>query len=124
MDIQDRIRNVRESLGLSQAEFGRRLTLERSTISLMERKQRNVTERTVKDICREFNVSYLWLTEGVGDMFLSDEVNTTAMFDRIMSGSNETAKALFKSLAKLSDAEWEVINKVICDVAQALEQKK
>lgn len=124
MDIQDRIKNIRERLGLSQAEFGEKLTLERSTISLMERKQRNVTDRTIKDICREFNVSYLWLTEGVGDMFLSDEADTTAMFDRIMAGSNETAKALFKSLAKLNDSEWEVIYKIINDVSKTLEQKK
>lgn len=124
MDIQDRIKNIRERLGLSQAEFGEKLTLERSTISLMERKQRNVTDRTIKDICREFNVSYLWLTEGVGDIFLPDEADTTAMFDRIMAGSNETAKALFKSLAKLNDSEWEVIYKIINDVSKTLEQKK
>ena len=46
------------------------------------------------------------------------------MFDRIMAGSNETAKALFKSLAKLNDSEWEVIYKIISDVSKALEQKK
>lgn len=124
MDIQDRIKCIREKLGLSQSEFGDKLTLERSTISLMERKQRNVTDRTIKDICREFNVSYLWLTEGVGEMFFSDDMDTTALLDRVMAGTNETAKALFRSLAKLSDSEWEIIYKVICDVAKALEQKK
>lgn len=124
MDIQERIKYIRERLGLSQSEFGEKLTLERSTISLIERKHRNVTDRTIKDICREFNVSYLWLTEGEGDPFLSDESDTTAMFDRIMAGSNETAKALFKSLAKLNDSEWEVIYKIISDVSKALEQKK
>lgn len=122
--MEERLKELRKTLDISQEAFGDKIGVTRSAVCNYENGTRSITTRVIKDICREFNVSYLWLTEGVGDMFLSDEVNTTAMFDRIMSGSNETAKALFKSLAKLSDAEWEVINKVICDVAQALEQKK
>ena len=68
MDIGDRIKVVRDKFELSQAEFGEKLSLERSAVSLMERGLRNVTERTIKDICREFNISLIWLKEGIGDM--------------------------------------------------------
>lgn len=122
--MEERLKELRKTLDISQEAFGDKIGVTRSAVCNYENGTRSITTRVIKDICREFNVSYLWLTEGVGDMFLSDEVNTTAMFDRIMSGSNETAKALFKSLAKLGDAEWEVINKIISDVAQTLEQKK
>lgn len=64
----DRIKELREYLGLSQAIFGERILLERSTISLIERQQRKITDRIMKDICREFNVNEEWLRTGEGEM--------------------------------------------------------
>lgn len=68
-DIRDRVKTLRKYLNLSQTEFASKLSLERSAISLIERKQRNVTERSIRDICREFNVSEQWLRTGKGNMF-------------------------------------------------------
>lgn len=68
-DIRDRVKTLRKYLNLSQTEFASKLSLERSAISLIERKQRNVTERSIRDICREFNVSEQWLCTGKGNMF-------------------------------------------------------
>ena len=69
MEISDRVKQLRESLGLSQSDFASKIYLERSTVSLIERNQRNVTDRTIKDICREFNVNEKWLRTGKGTMF-------------------------------------------------------
>ena len=69
MEIHDRVKILRENLNLTQAEFSEKISLERSTVSLIERHQRNVTERTIKDICREFNVNEHWLRTGIGTMF-------------------------------------------------------
>lgn len=121
-DTRDRVKLVREELGLSQSDFGAKLCLERSAISLIERKQRNITERTTKDICREFNVSYIWLTEGIGDMFENSDQEVTAMFDRIMAGENETAKAVFKAFAKLGDPEWLMLKNLIEEIADNLKK--
>lgn len=122
--IKNRVIEVRQRLNLSQEEFGERIGVTRSSVCAWENGRRNFSEQSLKSISREFNVSFLWLTKGVGDIFLSNEADTTAMFDRIMAGSNETAKALFKALSKLGDDEWQVIYKVICDVAESLRQKK
>jgi len=73
MDIGDRVRELREFLGLSQTVFGNRLSLERSAISLIERKQRNITERTIKDICREFSANEEWLRNGAGPMIVEND---------------------------------------------------
>lgn len=116
MDINDRVKALRCELNLSQSEFGKKLGLERSSLSLIERKQRNVTDRVVRDICREYNVAYGWLKDGEGDMFLPDEMDTTAMFDRIMAGENEIAKAIFRAFAKLEDEDWLVIKKLIDEI--------
>ena len=101
MEIRDRFKLVRTALGLSQAEMGEKLSLERSAVSLIERKQRNLTERSIRDLCRELNVDYLWLTEGSGEMFANGEIDYTSKIDQIMAGENEFAKATFNLRMKI-----------------------
>ena len=55
---------IREQLELSQEEFGERIGVTKSTISLLERKLRNPSERVIRDICREFNINEEWLRNG------------------------------------------------------------
>lgn len=52
-----RIKQIRESKGLSQAEFAEMLNLKRNSISLIEVGKRNPSDRTILDICNTFNVS-------------------------------------------------------------------
>ncbi len=113
IEIRDRIKIVREKLGLSQAEFGEKLSLERSAISLIERKQRNATDRCIKDICREFNVDYMWLTTGDGEMFVDSDDDALEIIDRIMVGENEFHKNLFKTFARLSEDELLALESII-----------
>lgn len=56
-------------LELTQEEFAIPLNLERNTISLIENHKRNPSMRTIKDICREFNVNEKWIIAGTGEMF-------------------------------------------------------
>lgn len=111
--MNERIKVLRKKLNLSQESFGERLGITGGGISKLESGQRNITEQMIKSICREFNVSYLWLKTGEGEMFESVDINTTALFDRIMAGENETAKAVFRAFAELDDDEWKVIEKII-----------
>lgn len=68
-DIRDRITLVRNNVGKSQEEFGSILGVTKSTISLLETKKREPSERIIRDICREFNVNETWLRTGEGEMF-------------------------------------------------------
>lgn len=113
-DIRDRIKKLREELGLSQAEFGKKLSLERSAISLIERKQRNATERCIKDICREFQVDYIWLTTGEGDdPFVKSDVSFYEKIDRIMAGENDTLKTLIKKLVDAPEEDIAALKRCI-----------
>lgn len=64
-----RIRELRIELQLSQEDFAERLKLKRNTISLIENGKRNASNRTLKDICDAWSVSYDWLANGIGNMF-------------------------------------------------------
>ena len=67
--LNERIKVLREELGLSMEKFGGRIGLTRSAISKIESGS-NPSDQTVISICREFNVNEEWLRNGKGDMFL------------------------------------------------------
>lgn len=68
--MNERIKELRKFLNLSQDAFAKLIGIRGSAVSLMESGQRNITEQVAKSICREFNVDYLWLTAGEGEMFI------------------------------------------------------
>lgn len=69
MGINDRIKLVRKELRLSQIDFSFKIGLSQSRLAAVEANKGNVTERTIKLVCSEFNVSEHWLRTGEGDMF-------------------------------------------------------
>ncbi len=66
----ERIRELRKTLKMTMEQFGEKIGVTKSTISNIENGNRNATEHMVKSICREFNVDYIWLTTGGGEMFV------------------------------------------------------
>nr|UVN04778.1 MAG: helix-turn-helix domain protein [Bacteriophage sp.] len=67
MTIGDRIIEIRKEENLSQEEFGKKIGLSRSIIGCYEKNIRNVSDRTIRDICSNFNVNEDWLRTGNGD---------------------------------------------------------
>lgn len=67
--MNERIKLLRNTLGLSQEAFGEKIGVTKASVSRLEKGERNPSEQTVKSICREFNVNYAWLLEGKGEMF-------------------------------------------------------
>lgn len=99
----ERIREVRNTLGLTLEKFGDRLGVTKVAISNIEKGNRNLTEQMTKAICREFNVDYMWLTTGDGEMFIDNDDDFIERIDRIMAGEDEARKNLFKFMLELSD---------------------
>ena len=120
--IGDRIRKIREEKSLTQAAFGKKLFLERSAISLIERNLRTPTERVLQDICREFHVNKQWLTTGEGAMFLSpNDKDLNEQIERIMAGENEFHKSMFRMLANFDDEDLIALERLVKKLAQAKE---
>lgn len=63
--INERVKEVRKNLNLSQEEFGNRIGLSKSGISNIEKGIRNVTSKHVKLISTIFGIDELWLTTGI-----------------------------------------------------------
>lgn len=109
----ERIKQLRKLLDLTQTEFGAKIALKQATIGQIESGQRIATPRTIRDICREFNVNEEWLSTGQGEMFRQTEESAITLIDRIMYGENEFAKSVFKAFASLSEEEWNAVEKII-----------
>ena len=65
--INERVKEVRERLNLSQEEFGNRIGLSKSSISNIENGTRNVNSKHVKLIGTIFNINEAWLMTGEPD---------------------------------------------------------
>ena len=69
MDINQRVRQVRQALDLSQAKFAKALSMSNGYIAGIELGRNKVNDRIIKLICFTFNVSEMWLKTGEGSMF-------------------------------------------------------
>ena len=103
LTIGERIKSIREKLGITQEEFSQRLGTTRNTITNYEANRRMPMDATIKSICREFNVNYEWLKNGEGEMFdalpetlvdeLADEFNLDDLDRRIILGYIQLSEA-------------------------------
>lgn len=105
-DIRDPIGIVREIAKKSQEEFGAILGVTKSTISLLETKKREPSERLLRDICREFSINEVWLRTGEG--------GTENMFTKL-----DPADRFSISLGTLSSSENQFIQNAVNYLAEA-----
>lgn len=111
--MNERLKLLRKTLKLSQDAFAERIGMKGSSISLLESGGRNITEQVIKSICREFNVDYIWLATGDGEMFVDTDDDFIERIDRIMVGEDDARKNLFKALLEASDEGIAAFQRII-----------
>lgn len=70
MNINERVKEVRLSLGLSQAKFADKISISSSYIAGIELGNKKVNPRLIKLISTTYNVREQWLQTGEGEKFL------------------------------------------------------
>lgn len=113
--IKDRLKTVRTDLNMSQDEFGKQIGISRSQISCYEKGLRDITERSINDICREFNINKEWLLTGEGEMYViseQDEKLADALA-KISLSENDKLKEIVQNLLKLDEKTLDTINDLI-----------
>jgi len=73
LGIGQRIKEVRESLNLSQEQFAHSLEVEQGHISGIENQSRNPSKPLLKLICMTYHTNDIWLKTGQGEMFIPPE---------------------------------------------------
>lgn len=106
--MESRLKLLRIELKLTVKELAKTLNLSKSTISLIENGKRNLTDRTMADLERLYNVNLAWLKTGDGPMFkeksrAAEIAEITANMFR--SADDDTRYVLHKIVESLSDEQ-------------------
>lgn len=111
-DLSDRISLLISELGLKRTAFAERLHVSQAFVSQLCSGASQPSDRTIADICREFNVSERWLRTGEGEMFQPKSRN-----EQIFEFAVTVAEAppddfraqLLAVLCRLSADQWAVL---------------
>lgn len=111
-NINSRICRLITELSMTKTSFAKALNLSQPFVSNICAGVSQPSERTILDICREFNVNEQWLRSGEGDMFLrlsrNDEI--AAYVARVMK--DESAYYQQKMLLFFSRLSPEMLKKL------------
>ena len=113
--MNERIKELRLKLGLSQEDFGRRLGVGRGAITNIELDKVKPKPLFVDLICEQFRVNKEWLETGKEPMFSDglpeDELAT--IWAQIKASDNDLIKAIIKSYWQLSDSDKAAVRKMV-----------
>ncbi len=120
MNIHERVKEIRKAQKpkINQLEFGNKMGISRDAISNIELGRVVPPESIIKLICATYGVSYAWLKDGIGQMYLPPDTDEE-LVDKVMAGENEYAKNIMKAFAKLGDDEWLMFKKMIEKIYKA-----
>ena len=114
--MKDRFKELRKELNVTQQEFADKLKISRNFVAQIEMGSKVPSDRTIDDVCREFNVNEEWLRTGNGDMFvpgIKDKQISAMLADVIKSGEDSFRHRLVSALARLDDEGWDNLEKLI-----------
>ena len=120
--MNSRIRTLRKSvLKMTQRDFSAKLGLSENFIWQIEKGERDPSDRTISDICREFNVNETWLRTGDGDMFrpVSRDQEIEAFLNELMKNEKpDFRKRMVAVLARLDLKEWQLLEQIARKMVQ------
>ena len=113
--MEERIKELRCELGLSQEDFGKRLGVTRGVIANIELRRAAVKPLLIEHICEVFGISEDWLVTGDGEMFapMSKDEEFHQVLTDIEFSEDEFIKDLLYTYWNLEDNEKAAIRKLI-----------
>jgi len=101
-----RIREVRSEQNLNQADFAKAIGSSRDTVARTEVGAQTPQERVLRQICKTFEVNYMWLLTGESDHKDKEEYGKLKeeydKLDRINAEQKATIAALEKTITILA----------------------
>jgi len=86
MTVNERIRQLREALGMYQTDFSKAICVSKSYAGEIENGHRVANDRIIRLICLTFGASEAWLKTGEGEMLTA---SPPAKSERILALFNE-----------------------------------
>lgn len=110
-DLNERIKELRLKLNMTQEEFGKKIGVTRSAISYLESGRSKLTEKMLFLICITFDVRKEWLKNGTGSMFITLTVGEelAGYMGRLLVEEDPEKEKYALIVLKLLVDEWELI---------------
>ena len=111
-EVSSRIKECVDKSGLKMTGFAKRLNVSIQFISQLCAGSRNPSDRTIADICREFNVNEVWLRTGEGEMLSTASTDDVDMIlDKY--GLPRELRGLFIGYLNMSDGAKKEVRDLI-----------
>lgn len=110
--MEERLKELRKSLNLTQQEFADKIGVKRNTIAQYESGRNAPIDAVITLICRTYGVSEAWLRTGEGKMFVPrDRSDAIAQeVSRFMADHPDSFRErLISLLIRLDEKQWEVL---------------
>lgn len=113
--MNERIQMIITACSIKKVEFARRLNISQSYVSELCSGKTRPSERTILDICREFNVNETWLRTGEGEIFvpLDKDEEFDALCYEIQMSDDEFIKDIMRKYWKLDENGKSIIRKML-----------
>lgn len=115
-----RINEIVSKSGLTKTDFAKRIGISQPFLSQICAGVKTPSDRTIADICREFDCNEVWLRTGEGEPFKErtreEEIMRFAV--QTLKGSDEFRKAMVSMFAKLDAEDWANLEKIYRKLAE------
>ena len=101
--MNERIMMILNEYHLKKVDFAKRLKLSQPFVSELCSGAKMPSDRTISDICFEFQINEHWLRTGEGDMKLKQSEDDAERLANIMRGASENKKQLIRILSAMPD---------------------
>lgn len=125
--MHERIKELRKYLGLTQAEFGDKISMRQTGVAWLESGERKITDRVITTICAVFGADEIWLRTGEGEMFRKlsrDEQIADFVGKALADDSGDFRTQLISVLAALDDVGWYKLEEAAKAIKEAEEKIK
>lgn len=112
--IAERIIEIVEATGGNMSSFARRIDVTPAYISKLKKEPNRIpSDRTLADICKEFNVNMRWLRDGYGPMFMPIPEEDTEYINILLNESDnpfiDTIKAIMMAYKECSAEDQKIL---------------
>lgn len=126
-EIAERITKVIKDKAKTKTEFAEKLNISQSFVSRLASGEKEPSDRTIADICREFDVNEDWLRTGRGDPYiqLSRDEELAQFFGDVLKGEDpDFRRRLLSVMSRLTTDEWALLEQMAWKLVDELQQEQ
>lgn len=126
--MNERIKQIRKSIGLTQTEFGIRIGVKGNTVTGYETGLRAPSDAIIKAISREFGINEEWLRTGEGEMSSPQEDEDAAYVEELLTDHDspfyDLIRGIMKSYLELSAQDQDAVKRFAAGLKENMGKKK